>query len=245
MRLVRVEPGTFMMGRGDERGLDGVEKWEIRQEELPRHRVTLSQGFRLGVCLVTQYQWEQVMGRNPSRFPGRTEEERKRLPVDNVSWEECQEFCRRLGAREGRRYRLPAEAEWEFACRAGTATAFWWGNDIGWDRANYDGRVTGTGETGKWRKGPTPVDLFPANPWGLHDMHGNLWQWCQDRYADYPAGSVTDPRGRWLRVGDRVLRGGAYDYPAWKCRAASRLRIPRGTALGNDSFGCRVVLCDD
>src|SRR5207244_611892 len=142
------------------------------------------------------------------------EDERKKLPVDTVSWFDCVEFCNNLSEKEGRKpcyrfrdvrrdgsriteadvefladatgYRLPTEAEWEYACRAGTQTAFWWGDIIGTDQANYNGNAYGPGDRQfVYRRKTTPVEFFKPNPWGLYDMHGNLWQWCQDNYALY------------------------------------------------------------
>ncbi len=110
---------------------------------------------------------------------GKDDDEKKKLPVDNVSWHDCQEFCKKLSAREKRTFKLPTEAQWEYACRAGTKTAFWWGNTITTDQANYNGSFSygKAGKKGEYREKTTPVDFFKGNLWGLHDMHGNLWEW--------------------------------------------------------------------
>jgi formylglycine-generating enzyme required for sulfatase activity/serine/threonine protein kinase len=259
MEFVWIEPGSFMMG-------SPADEPERSNDETP-HRVTLTEGFHMSAYLVTQEQWERVLGKdvNRSRFLGKDEEQKRRLPVDNVSWFDCVAFCNKLNEQEGRKprfhltsrgdgevrraatgYRLPTEAEWEFACRAGTATAFWWGSTITTDQANYDGNYTygQDGKKGEYRQRTTPVGLFPANPRGLHDMGGNLHQWCEDWYAPYPAGDATDPLN--IAKGPdspRVLRGCSwYDRP-WHCRAARRLEFAPSSR--NAYCGCRVVLPQD
>jgi formylglycine-generating enzyme required for sulfatase activity len=244
MKLVWIEPGSFLMGSPDGTTPPRTPAEEGRAAGEAPHQVTLTRGFYLGAALVTQQQWEQVLGpdANRSQFLGKDDEEKKKLPVDNVSWDDCQEFCSRLSALDGRKYTLPTEAEWEYACRAGTTSPFWWGSSISTDQANYDGR-SAYGPDGK--KGPdrartTPIDRFPANPWGLFDMHGNLWQWCQDWYNPYPAGPVTDPVDLKKSASDaRVLRGGSWHSTPSVCRAACRLRS--GPANGFGYFGCRVA----
>jgi sulfatase modifying factor 1 len=206
--FILVEPGEFWMG--------SPEKEEQRDGDETRHRVTLTRAFYLGETAVTQEQWMRVMGgSNPSHFQGDY-----RLPVESVSWRDCQEFCRKAG--EG--YRLPTEAEWEYACRAGTETAFSFGERISRDQVNYD---EGTKWSlafilwGKDQNGTQPVGSNLENAWGFHDMHGNVWEWCQDWYGDYPHGSVTDPAGP-SSGSQRVLRGGSwFSYP-WSCRSAFR-----------------------
>jgi formylglycine-generating enzyme required for sulfatase activity len=226
MVLVWTEPSTFSMGSPkNEAG---------RNEEETLHRVTLTRGFYMSAHLVTQYQWEQVMGRdaNPSHFRCADEEDKKRQPVDSVSWDDCQKFCALLSKREGRQYRLPTEAQWEYACRAGSATAYWWGNSISPAQANYD------------RHRPTPVGQFPPNAWGLYDMHGNLWQWCEDRYGTYQPGAATDPvNEKGLPSATRVLRGGSWRNGREYCRSASRDGAPPDTPANHR--GCRVIWCPD
>jgi uncharacterized protein (TIGR02996 family) len=222
-------PGTFLMGSPP-----GEPK---RSDDETQHRVTLTQGFWMGVTPVTQAQWQAVLGRPPSRFKGDD------LPAEQVSWDDCQEFCRKLGERLGQRFRLPTEAEWEYACRAGTTTPFHFGATITTDQANYDGNyVYSGGRKGKYHRQTTPVGSFPANPWGLRDVHGNVFEWCQDWYAPYPSSDRKDPRG--VPNGDgRLLRGGSWcSAPRW-CRSACRLRLTADFA--HDHAGCRVVLCLD
>ena len=209
-----------------------------RQANETQHKVTLTKGFYMSVYTVTQEQWQAVMGNNPSVFKGE-----KNLPVDQVSWEDCQEFVKKLREKDKKAYRLPAEAEWEYACRAGTKTPFHFGETISTDQANYFGEaVYGDGKKGKYRGKTTPVGSFPANAWGLHDMPGNVWQWCEDRYADYPQKDVDDPQG--AEKGDfRVLRGGSWIGDPWNCRSAFRRWYEPGYRFFN--FGCRVCFCLD
>jgi formylglycine-generating enzyme required for sulfatase activity/tRNA A-37 threonylcarbamoyl transferase component Bud32 len=219
-------PGTFLMGSRHSE--------PERRDDETQHRVTLTRGFWMGVTPVTQAEWQAVMGSNPSYFKGAN------LPVEWVSWDDCQEFCTKLGEKVGQRFRLPTEAEWEYACRAGTTTPFHFGATISTEQANYNGNyVYAGGREGK----TTPVDTFPANPWGLRDVHGNVREWCQDWYGPYPFyGDFKDPQG--VQNGDaRVVRGGSwFDNPGW-CRAASRYRLAPGHR--NQFVGCRLVLCLD
>jgi sulfatase modifying factor 1 len=170
----------------------------------------------MGVYTVTQEQWKKVMGSNPSWFKGE-----KNLPVEQVSWGDCQKFIKKL-RQDNKPYRLPTEAEWEYACRAGTTTPFHFGETLSTDEANYYGQaVDGNGKKGVDRDKTLPVGSFPANRWGLHDMHGNVWQWCQDWYGSYPEIDVVDPigpdEGYW-----RVLRGGSWCGAPCGCRSAFR-----------------------
>ena len=209
MEFVLIEPGMFQMGsRSGEAGRDDDET--LRQ-------VTLSQSFYLGKHEVTQGQWQAVMGDNPSYFSscGRT------CPVEKVSWEDVQGFIEELNAREGvRSYRLPTEAEWEYAARAGTQTAYHFGNaanrlrQYGWYEENAGRRSH-------------PVGQKRPNEWGLYDMHGNVWEWVADSWGDYPRGAVTDPRGPDTGA-YRVLRGGSWYNYARYCRAAHRFRHSPG-----------------
>jgi formylglycine-generating enzyme required for sulfatase activity len=180
MNLVHIRPGKFMIG-----------------EEQERHEVALSKPFYMGVTEVTQAQYEAVMGTNPSYFKGATN------PVEMVSWNGATEFCKKLSEKTRQTVRLPTEAEWEYACRAGTQTAFSFGDApsaLG-DYAWWDGN---SGKT------THPVGQKKPNSWGLYDMHGNVWELCADWYGEYPEDPVTDPSGP--ATGDRrVLRGGAWD----------------------------------
>jgi sulfatase modifying factor 1 len=222
-------PGTFLMG--------SPESEAERSDDETQHRVTLSKGFWLGVTPVTQAQWQAILGSNPSNFKG---EDR---PVEQVSWEDCQAFCTKLRERTGKTFRLPTEAEWEYACRAGTATPFSFGATITPDQVNYDGNYPYSGAPkGVYRQQTTPVGSFPANDWGLYDMHGNVYEWCADWFGQYSSSDQKDPVSG--NNGDaRVLRGGSWGgYARW-CRSACR----RGDAPSNRyvDVGCRLVLCLD
>lgn len=202
MEFVLVPPGVFLMGSPDS-------DKDAREDEQPQHLVTISQPLYLGRYPVTQAQWQAVMGENPSHFTG------DNLPVERVGWEDAQAFIRKLNAQEGHvRYRLPSEAEWEYACRAGSRTRYCSGDDAGllgpyaWYGENSGGKTH-------------PVGLLQPNAWGLHDMHGNVWEWVQDWYGDYPAGAELDPEGP-SSGASRVLRGGSWDDSASYCRTADR-----------------------
>jgi formylglycine-generating enzyme required for sulfatase activity len=203
----------------------GSEKGDAN--ERPVHTVTLTQPFYLGRFEVTQQQWLAVMTNNPSKFPS------LQNPVDSVSWLDCQLYLKKLGLKlAGRKFRLPTEAEWEYACRAGAATEFSFGDDAG--RLPEYAWFTATSGASTH-----PVGRKQPNAWGLHDMHGNVFEWCQDWYQGrYDMGGQTDPPGP--QTGEmRVLRGGAWNFGAHSCRAAARLGYsPRGRLL---VFGFRVV----
>jgi formylglycine-generating enzyme required for sulfatase activity len=224
MKLVPIPAGTFLMG--DPEDGDAVQ-------------VTLSQNFYLGMTQVTQAQYMRVMGENPSWFQGDTVKGRdsSEFPVENVSWEDAMEFCQKLSElpeekAAGRVYRLPTEAEWEYACRAGSKTAYSFGKsseklgDYAWFSQNSNDR-------------PHPVALKKPNAWGLYDMHGNVWEWCSDWYGDYPEGAVTDPSGP-EEGSVRVYRGGSWLNGAASCRSANRF----GAAPGyrNNFNGFRLAL---
>jgi uncharacterized protein (TIGR02996 family) len=262
MEFVWIPPGTFLMGSPP-----GEAK---RQDDETQHRVTLSRGFHLGSCPVTQAQWKAVMGSNPSRLEGDD------LPVGGVLWNDCVAFCKRLGKLAGNRFRLPTEAEWEYACRAGSTTPYWFG-----DRASRGGFL-GLGredvlERYAWYRANSgrqtkPVGQKEPNAWGLFDVHGGVWEWCSDRYLPYPEGDIVDPqvdpqrtpedeqefgRDAFDRLDEafpRVFRGGSWDSYPWQCRAACRSStsgkvsevgpfIVPVNALAD--LGCRVALCQD
>jgi formylglycine-generating enzyme required for sulfatase activity len=226
MKFVWIPPGTFMKGSPTEE--------QPRLANEPRRKVTLTKGFYMGAYSVTQEEWQTVMGNNPSPF-----KDEKNLPVVCVSWDDCQEFVKKLQEKDKKPYRLPTESEWEYACRAGTTTPFHFGETISTDQANYNGEGTyGTGKVGVYRKKATPVGSFPANAWGLHDMHGNVYQWCQDCYSDethasskgdsrWPVGQqpdAVDPQGPQGKCDDyHVVRGGSYTRLPLQCRSASRI----------------------
>jgi len=184
-------------------------KEEKRDDDEILHKVTLTKGFYLGVYTVTQEQWQAVMRENPSRFKG----ERK-LPVENVTWDECQEFLKKMGDKDGHSYRLPTEAEWEYACRAGS-TDLWCSGDDPKMLGQYAWYAGNSGEK------THPVGQKKPNAWGLYDMHGNIWEWCADRYGDYPKNDVVDPKGPESGT-SHVLRGGSFYGPALFVRSAIR-----------------------
>ena len=208
MKFVWISPGTFVMGSPPSEA--------DRKQDENQHKVTLTKGFYMGVYDVTQEEWVAIMGSNPSKFQGEA-----RLPVEMVKWDECQEFISKLKEKEHKPYRLPTEAEWEYACRAGTTTPFYGGETVSTDQANYNGEyVYGDGKLGVYREKTTPVGSFPPNPWGLYDMCGNVWQWCEDLWVDYPKGDQTDPVGK--TGANRVIRGGSWIDNPLECRSAYR-----------------------
>ena len=208
--MVAIPGGRFVMGsphtevgRSDDEG--------------PQRTVNISPFF-MGKYPVTQEQYQAVMGNNPSNFKG------AKRPVENVNWNEAVEFCRKLPQKTGKTYRLPSEAEWEYACRAGTTTPFYFGDTIKPDLVNYDGNNPyGAAPKGLYRKQTTDVGSFPPNPFGLYDMHGNVWELCSDRWHDNYNGAPTD--GSSWETGtnnNRVLRGGSWGSNAVNCRCANR-----------------------
>jgi len=233
--MVRVEGGTFTMGSpANEPG---------RRDDEVQHQVTVS-SFYMGKYEVTQKEYQEVMGTNPSRFKG------DNLPVEQVSWFDAVKYCNKRSQREGltpaytikgllgkkvtwnrnaNGYRLPTEAEWEYACRAGTTTAYNTGASIsdntGWYWDN-SGKTT------------HPVGQKPANAWGLYDMHGNVDEWCWDWYGDYPSGAQTDPVGA-SSGSNRVWRGGSWNQSAQYVRSA--LRINLSPTLRINILGFRVL----
>ena len=194
--------GEFMMGspKGEANRNDDNET---------QHQVTLTRGFWILETAVTQEMWESVMGKNPSKFKG------EKFPAETVSWRDCQEFVGGLNdlkvAPTGFKFALPTEAQWEYACRAGTTTAFYFGGALNARNANFEGKTT------------TEVGSFPANAWGVRDMHGNVWEWCLDGYSgDYASGAVTDPLGVSPNQSRYAVRGGSYYDQSWFSRSASR-----------------------
>jgi len=226
MKLTYIAPGTFMMGS---------HKTELeRREDEFQHEVEITKGFYIGVYAVTQEEYEKVMHENPSYFNsmglGKDEVagiDTRRFPVETVSWTDAKEFCRKLSLSEGKTYWLPTEAQWEYACRAGTKSPFHFGETISADQANYNANSTyGDGKKGLYRKRSIPVGSFPPNAWGLHDMHGNVWQWCEDWYDEeyYEHSPRIDPektKGP-ETFGRRVLRGGSWKEGPNRCRSAAR-----------------------
>jgi len=229
MTFVYIPPGEFMMGSPkDERG---------RYDNEIQHKVILTQGFYMQTAEVTQGQWRKIMVGNPSRFRNCGDD----CPVERVSWYDVRTFIFKLNRRsEDAKYRLPTEAQWEYACRAGTRTPFAFGKCLSADQANYNGNRPLAGcVKGKYRQKTVPVASFKPNIWGLYDMHGNVWEWCQDWYGKYPSKSVTDPKGP-SSGANRILRGGSWYFSARKCRTAYRSRYHPGNRNGNRGF--RLVL---
>ena len=204
--LALIPAGSFMMGD---------------QQFGPVHQVTISKDYYLGKEPVTQSLWASLMGDNPSNLRGADK------PVEQVSWDDCQKFISRLNSLEKEyEFRLPTEAEWEYACRAGSVDKFCFGDsvsqlgDYAWYNANSESQTQ-------------PVGKKKPNAWGLHDMHGNVWEWCQDWYGDYSAEAVTDPQG--ISAGSlRVNRGGSWRYDPDFMRSALRNSNPPG-------FRCRCI----
>ncbi|WAL60118.1 formylglycine-generating enzyme family protein [Thermocoleostomius sinensis A174] len=209
---------------------------ERRDSESPQRQVTVP-GFFMGRFQVTQAQYEAIVGSNPSNFSGANR------PVEQVSWNDAIEFCEKLSQRTGQTYRLPSEAEWEYACRAGTTTPFHFGATITTDLVNYNGNFTyASAPNGEYRQQTTDVGSFPPNAFGLYDMHGNVWEWCQDVWHENYAGAPTDGSA-WIEGGEsnnRLLRGGSWNNNPRNCRSANRNRnLPDNR---NNNNGFRVVL---
>ncbi|MGD2180369.1 SUMF1/EgtB/PvdO family nonheme iron enzyme [Lusitaniella coriacea] len=227
LEMVCIPGGIFWMGSSE---------WEGNKEESPQHRVRLKPFF-LSKYPITQAQWEMVMGNNPSRFKG------KNRPVEQVSWYEAEQFCGRLSGQTGKPYRLPSEAEWEYACRGGTATPFHFGETITTDLANYNGRdINVRASKGIYREQTTDVGEFFPNAFGLYDMHGNVREWCADCWHEDYKGAPGDGTP-WLahnRRSPRLLRGGAWLANPDDCRCASRLKYDPD--VDDSSIGFRVAL---
>jgi len=230
--MIQIPAGEFQMG--------SPELEADRQcYEGPQHLVKLG-SFFLGQTAVTQAQWQVVAGwpkqqlelnDQPSCFQAANQ------PVEQVSWKEAMEFCRRLSVRTGRNYTLPSESQWEYACRAGTTTAFSFGETLTPELANYNGNNTyASGPKGVYRQKTAEVGSFPANGWGLHDMHGNVWEWCLDSWHGTYKGAPPDGSA-WTTDGgaDRLLRGGSWRYNPRNCRSAYRdfsHPVNRGDVIG-------------
>ena len=190
-----------------------------REKNETQHTVTLTTGYWLADTACTQALWRAVLGKNPAEFNQNLEH-----PVERVSWDDVQVFLGRLNELVNGNLdaSLPTEAQWEYACRAGTTTAFSFGENLTTDQANYDGNYPYTdGKKGEYRKQTLPVYALPANPWGLHQMHGNVWEWCQDGYTDYPVVPVVDPIGLWASQ-YHMMRGGSWINNARRLRSPYR-----------------------
>jgi len=215
--------GSFLMGSPE----DEPDRWSNETQ----HSVTLTRGFWMLETEVTQAMWKSVMGTDPSYFKG------AQNPVESVSWDDCQEFCGKLSSKLGLTVSLPTEAQWEYACRAGTTSAYSFGSSLNGREANCDGNYPyGTSTKGPYLEKTVPVKSYAPNTWGLYDMHGNVWEWCQDWYdEDYYAESPTsDPTGP-SSGSNRVFRGGCWGSIARYCRSANRYGVTpdnRGCDLG-------------
>jgi formylglycine-generating enzyme required for sulfatase activity len=211
MKFMKITAGEFMMGSNN------------KEDEKPAHKVQITRDFELGKYEVTQAQWKSIMGSDPGKFKGDD------LPVETVSWEDAQQFIQKLNSRSSKYiYRLPTEAEWEYACRAGS-------------EGDYSGDLGSMAWYGENAGGNThPVGQKQANAWGLHDMHGNVYEWCQDWYGDkyYASSSSADPKGPDTGSA-RVLRGGSWNFDAAFCRSAFRHWFTPGNRYG--SLGFRLL----
>jgi formylglycine-generating enzyme required for sulfatase activity len=241
MELVLIPAGAFLMGSPESEA-------QRDADEGPCHKVTITRPFFLGVHPVTRREYAAVVGHDPVR-PGKDKDHDREPhgPVTYVSWADAVAFCRQLSAlaeerAAGRVYRLPTEAEWEYACRAGTTTPFHFGASASSRLANFNGRHPyGGAKKGPALQGPSPVGSYPPNDFGLCDMHGNVWEWCGDWYdrLSYGLGADRDPTG----PGDgdvRVLRGGSFSCPGCRCRSAARYQGAPGDYGG--TVGFRVAL---
>ncbi len=230
LKLAPIPAGTFLMGspKGDI-GAAFNESDRLKAKDYYQHEVTLSRAFLIGVTEITQAQYRRVTGQNPSVFKGDD------LPVDNVSWDDAVKFCELLSAKTGKVVRLPTEAEWEYACRAETSTRYYFGQDP--DHAFLADHAWYEANSGRRTQ---PVGKKTPNRWGLHDMGGNVWEWCSDFFkGPYEDKTVTDPRG--APAGDtRVMRGGCWDTGPLSARSANRGGIIPSRATSR--FGFRVVV---
>ena len=241
MKLVLIPAGEFTMGSPED------ERNRLPNEG-PQHKVRITKAFYMGVHGVKQSEYEKVMGENPSNFT-----DNPANPVEQVSWIDAVKFCTKLSKlpkerQAGRKYRLPTEAEWEYACRAGTTTPFHYGAVLSSKRANFGGkRVIGGAEKGQSKNQTIKVGSYQPNAWGLYDMHGNVWEWCLDGVRNYSADAVEDPKGP--EPDDElpgpkgfepaVLRGGCWQDGARVCRSAARY-CGAPSSLSNGK-GFRVV----
>ncbi len=220
--LVYIKAGSFMMGSNE------------CDSEKPIHKVNLSP-FYMGKYTITQQQYQAIMGTNPATFEG------DNRPVESVSWDDAMEFCQKLSQLTKRQYTLPSESQWEYACRAGTTTPFYFGETITPDLVNYDGNYTyGEAAKGKYREQTTEVGSFPPNAFGLYDMHGNVWEWCLDTWYDSYNGAPADGSSRLNNNNEaHLLRGGSWYCNPAVCRSANRIRYAR--VFRYDIYGFRVV----
>ncbi|MFO0099655.1 MAG: SUMF1/EgtB/PvdO family nonheme iron enzyme [Aphanizomenon sp.] len=228
LEMIAIPGGTFLMGSSENES-------ERRDDESPQHQVTVP-SFFMGKYPLTQAQYQAIMGSNPSYFKGNNR------PVERVIWDDAVTFCQKLNQKTGKNYRLSSEAEWEYACRAGTETPFSFGENINPDLVNYDGNYPyKSAPKGKYRKQTTDVGTFPPNAFGLYDMHGNVWEWCQDDWHKNYTNAPTDGSAWNNQIGSsyKLLRGGSWYSGAGYCRSADRFSNSRGYRY--EDCGFRVV----
>ena len=225
--MISIPGGSFIMG-------SPADETDSYDDERPQHQVTVP-SFYMGRYPITQAQWQAVMGNNPAKF-----QDNPLNPVEQVSWDDAQQFCDRLSRKTGKEYRLPTEAEWEYACRASTETPFHFGETISTELANYDGSYTyKDGVEGVYREQTTPVGYFKvANNFGLSDMHGNVWEWCEDDWHENYRDAPND-RSTWVSEKTRVVRGGSWIGTPDRCRSAYRFDASRDGRVFN--IGFRIV----
>jgi eukaryotic-like serine/threonine-protein kinase len=211
LTMVKIPAGSFIMGSPQSEG-------ESEENEKPQHRVKIKE-FYMGQTEITQAQYLAIMGENPASFKGANR------PVENVSWQQAKAFCRKLSLKTGKKYTLPSESQWEYACRAGTTTPFSFGATITTEVANYESEYAyANAPKGTYRKATTEVDKFPPNAFGLYDLHGNVSEWCEDTWSKNHQNAPIDGKARTKGnyPDKRVFRGGSwYDNPG-SCRSAFR-----------------------
>jgi formylglycine-generating enzyme required for sulfatase activity len=234
LRLVLIPAGTFIMGcPAAEKDPEG----HAHPADEVQNEVTISKPFYMGVTEITQSQYEAVMGKHPSQFQGRDS------PVDRAEWNDAVEFCRRASAKTGKMVRLPTEAEWEYACRAGGKGRYGF-EDSETNLGEYAWYIANSFDRNRQKRTTQPVGRKKPNTWGLYDMHGNVWEWCSDWYAaDYGRSSkaATDPTGP-IKGSLHVLRGGSWNYCSYGCRASGRGRIGPNGRYDVNGGGFRVVV---
>jgi len=232
MEFVLIPAGTFMMGSPEnELNRDAAGK-EIQ------HKVAISRLFYMQTTEVTLKQWRTLMGKKLFGKRKGTDD----MPVVKVSWNDCMKFIKKLNALNEGEYRLPTEAEWEYACRAGSKTAYSWGNKIDCSKAMFSNNTRRSDDcilfvqSMKLKNNqPAPVKTYPPNAWGLYDMHGNVWEWCQDLYGDYSANAIIDPLGPDSGT-MRVRRGGSWFFHDYQCRSANRAYAHPASRFRNTGF---------
>ncbi len=228
LEMVQIPGGSFLMGSPEN-------EQDRLTSESPQHQVKVP-SFFMGKYEVTQEQYQAIMGENPSKFKDTNR------PVETVSWNDAVEFCQKISQKTGKNYRLPSEAEWEYACRAGTTTPFYFGESITPDLVNYNGSYPyASAPKGKYREQTTDVGTFPPNAFGLYDMHGNVWEWCLDDWNENYINAPSDG-SVWIRQSAKykLLPGGSWSYFARYCRAANRAGNSRDNRINDCGF--RVAL---